>query len=267
MTTAEFVESIPEFSRLSYAEQVKRFCWLVAAQGQNVKITGAAIGACFDDVGCPKPSSVAPFLASLTRQKPPFLIKRKGFFELTRHAREQLDPALGKRSATIAVDKLLRDLPSKLSIEAEKVYLEEALTCFRHGAFRGAVVMAWNLAYDHLCKVIMNNPRHLADFSAQLPKSYPRAEISAIGGRDDFEALKESQVLQVAKSANIISASVHNILKQKLDRRNIAAHPSNITISTLTAEEFIIDLVQNVVLKFRETVPAIADQALDTPQI
>jgi hypothetical protein len=56
-------------------------------------------------------------------------------------------------------------------------------------------------------------------------------------------------VLQVAKSANIISGSVHKILKEKLDRRNIAAHPSNVTVSKLTAEDVILDLVQNVVLK------------------
>ena len=110
--------------------------------------------------------------------------------------------------------------------------------------------MVWNLAYDHLCKIVMNDAQHLAAFNTQLPRSFPKADISSINNRDDFEALKESQVLQVAKSANIISGSVHKILKEKLDRRNIAAHPSNVTVSRLTAEDFILDLIQNVVLKF-----------------
>jgi hypothetical protein len=250
MTTIEFVEYIPEFSRLNFMEQVKRYCWHLSVQRQKAKLTGADVAACFDETGCPKPSSVAPFLASLSKQKPPFLIKRNGSFELTRHAREQFDSVLGKRDTTIAVDKLLQELPSKLSVEAEKVYLEEALTCFRQSAFRAAIVMVWNLAYDHLCKVIMNNTQHFADFNSQLPKSYPKADILVIKVRDDFESLKESQVLQVAKSANIISGSVHKILKEKLDRRNIAAHPSNVAVARLTAEEFILDLVQNVMLKF-----------------
>jgi hypothetical protein len=250
MTTVEFVESIPEFSRLAYVEQVKRFCWHLAVQRQQANFNGVHVAACFDEASCPKPSSISPFLSSLASQKPPFLIKRNGSFELTRHAREQFDSVLGKRDTAIAVDKLLQDLPTKLSIEAEKVYLEEALTCFQRGAFRAAIVMVWNLAYDHLCKVILNNPRHLADFNTQLPRTYPKADILAINVRDDFEALKESQVLQVAKSANIISGSVHKILKEKLDRRNIAAHPSNVAVSQLTAEDFILDLVQNVVLKF-----------------
>ena len=248
MTPLEFVESVPEFSRLNYVEQVKRFCWHLAMQAQKAKFTGADVAACFDDTGCPRPSSVSPFLASLADQR--FLIKRNGSFELTRKAREQFDSVLGKRDTTIAVDKLLQELPGKLSIEAEQVYLEEALTCFRHSAFRAAIVMVWNLAYDHLCKVIINRPQYLSDFNTQLPKSFPKADILAINVRDDFEALKESQVLQVAKSANIISGSVHKILKEKLDRRNIAAHPSNVAVSRLTAEDFILDLVQNVVLKF-----------------
>jgi len=142
---------------------------------------------------------------------------------------------------------VLRELPSKLIVPVEKAYLDEALRCFRHDAVRAAIVMTWNLAYAHLCNVIL--VKHLPAFNTQLPLSFPRAEISTIATRDDFEALKESQVLQVAKSANIISGSVHKILKEKLDRRNIAAHPSNVVIRPETAEEFILDLVQNVVLK------------------
>jgi hypothetical protein len=39
------------------------------------------------------------------------------------------------------------------------------------------------------------------------------------------------------------------ILKEKLDRRNIAAHPANLKMLQSTAEEVIRDLVENVVLK------------------
>ncbi len=249
MTAMEFVESITGFSSLTYVEQIKRFCWHLSVQRQKIRFTGADVTSCFDDTSCPKPSSISPFLTSLASQKPPFLLRRSGSYELSRHAREQFDSVLGKRSTTIAVDKLLQDLPGKLAAEVDKIYLEEALTCFRHGAFRAAVVMTWNLAYDHLCAVILNKSQHLADFNVQLPKSFPKADILAIKSRDDFEVLKESQVLQVAKSANIISGSVHKILKEKLDRRNIAAHPSGVQISRLTAEDVILDLVQNVVFK------------------
>lgn len=247
MTEREFVSSIPGFSKLSPTEQIKRFCWYLAWHKQRQTFTGADVGSCFDAVQCPKPSSVGPFLTSLAGQKPAFLLKRSGAYALSVHAHEQFDGALGKREATVVVDKLLQDLPSHLSIQCEKVYLEEAITCFKYKAYRAAIVMTWNLAYDHLCNLVIKN--HLAAFNVQLPLSFPRADILVINSRDDLTALKESQVLQVMKSANIISGSVHKILKEKLDRRNIAAHPSGVSIAPQTAEEFIIDLVTNVVLK------------------
>jgi hypothetical protein len=56
-------------------------------------------------------------------------------------------------------------------------------------------------------------------------------------------------VLQVCASANIISGNIHKIAKEKLVRRNIAAYPSSVVTTPATAEEFIRDLVENVVLQ------------------
>ena len=109
--------------------------------------------------------------------------------------------------------------------------------------------MCWNLAFDHLCEFVLKDPSRVIDFNTQLPKSFPKAGIQAVSDRDHFTELKESEVLQVCKSAGIISGSIHKILKEKLDRRNIAAHPSGAVTSQPTAEEFIKDLVENVVLK------------------
>lgn len=61
--------------------------------------------------------------------------------------------------------------------------------------------------------------------------------------------LKESEVIEVCKSARIISGNLYKILREKLHRRNMAAHPSNVVISRLQAEDFINDLVSNVVIK------------------
>ena len=69
---------------------------------------------------------------------------------------------------------------------------------------------------------------------------------------DDFnEELKESQVLEICNSAGIITGNIHKILKEKLDRRNSAAHPSDVEIGQLQAEHFIDDLMRNVVLKIK----------------
>jgi hypothetical protein len=93
--------------------------------------------------------------------------------------------------------------------------------------------------------------KKLAEFNGQLPKTYPKADISVIATKEDFSELKESQVMQVCRSANITSKDVHKVLKEKLDRRNTYAHPSTITLAPQTAEEYIIDLVNNGVLMLK----------------
>jgi hypothetical protein len=55
--------------------------------------------------------------------------------------------------------------------------------------------------------------------------------------------------LQVCRSANIITNDLLKILREKLDKRNTAAHPSTVEIAPHTAEEYIIDLITNAVLK------------------
>jgi len=93
---------------------------------------------------------------------------------------------------------------------------------------------------------VLKEPARLADFNTQLPKSFSKPEIKSVLIRDHFTELRESHVLQVCASANIISKSLHNILTEKLKRRNTAAHPSGTVTPQPTAEEFIGDLVENV---------------------
>lgn len=247
MNAREFAATIADFSRMEAIEQTKRFCWYLVKHENRNSFTVSDIERCFDDAKCPMSFYIHDVVRRLADQQPPFLRRRGTEWDLTIQAHEELNPLLGDREATVIVDDLLRSLPEKLGIEVEKAFLEEALICFRHEAFRAAIVMAWNLAYDHLCNVILQ--KALATFNTQLTKTFKRPPITSIAKRDDFEALKESEVLQVAKSANIISGNVHKILKAKLDRRNAAAHPSHVSITRLTAEEFITDLVENVVLK------------------
>jgi hypothetical protein len=182
------------------------------------------------------------------KRKPPEALGSlsKGF-RLEKRVRDALDARFGQRPTAVYVDKLLAGLPDRIPNVNQKGYLVEALVCFRTAAFRAAIVMTWNLAYDHICELEI--AKHLPDFNVQLPKSFPKADILVINKREDFELLKESQVLQVCKSANIISDNVHKIAKEKLVRRNIAAHPSAIVTTPATAEEFIRDLVENVVLQ------------------
>lgn len=247
MSLNEFCNSIERFSTWSHADKIKLFAWHLHTHEQKKTFSAAQIGECYNSLNMAQPSLVHPFLAAMASRKPPQAIKTSAGYCLERHVREVLDAKYGQRAGTIHVHKLLAELPMKIPSLIEKEFLKEALVCFKHGAFRAAIVMAWNLGYDHLCEFVL--AKHLGAFNMQLPKTFPKAGIAAITKREDFSELKESQVLQVCRSALIITDSLHKILKEKLDRRNIAAHPSGVTISEPTTEEYIKDLVENAVVR------------------
>jgi hypothetical protein len=136
---------------------------------------------------------------------------------------------------------------------AEREFLREALICYRHEAFRAAIVMSWILAFDHLLTFVLKH--HLVAFNNQWPKSFlkqnQKARVQEIRTRDDFSELKESEVLTVCKSAAIITPDLYKILDEKLGKRNSAAHPSTITIGQIQAEGVIDYLVNNIILRLK----------------
>lgn len=249
MELESIVKTVSAFHHWSHTEKIKFFGWFIHDNRNKTHFEAKDIAACFDLLSLAKPSSIHPLLVALTKKKPPELLKSNQGYRLESRVRTEFDKKYGQRESTVHVDKLLTELPNQVQLPGERGYLEEALICFRHGAFRAAIVMSWNLAFDHLCQFVLGDSSRLAAFNTQLPKTYPKAGFPSVGQRDDFTELKESQVIQVCRTANIINTNVNKILKEKLDRRNIAAHPSTTGTSQVTAEEFIRDLIENVVLK------------------
>lgn len=249
MELEDIVSGIPGFSGWTDANKIRFFAWFIHSKRGRERFTPADIRACYDKLSMDKPADVNPYLAKMVSRKPREALRNAQGYALEKRVRDPLEARYGQRAATAQVDKLLSELPTKIPNIVEREFLNEALTCFRHKAFRASIVMTWNLAYDHLCEYVLS--KHLADFNTQLPKTYPKADISAIAKKEDFSELKESQVLQVCRSANITSKDVHKVLKEKLDRRNSYAHPSTLTCAPQTAEEYIIDLINNVVLMLK----------------
>jgi hypothetical protein len=245
----QIVNDIPGFANWSHADTITFFAWFLHSKENRERFKPADIKACFAELGMHEPSAIGPFLTAMERRKPRQLLRDSRGYALEKRVRDSLEAKYGRRDATAKADKLLLELPAKLPNVAERSFLDEAIICFRYKAFRAAIVMTWNLAYDHLCEYVLNNPTRLADFNTQLPKSFKKPRISAINKRDDFSELKESEVLQVCRSSNIITNDMFKVLKEKLDKRNTAAHPSTVVIAPHTAEEYIIDLVTNAVVK------------------
>jgi hypothetical protein len=243
MTPREFVATIPGFGELTPTEQVKRFCWYLVNDSGKSPFTGTDVGRCFTEAHVHKPTSVSAFLGALRNQK--ILIQGATGYVIAHGMNDKLGVEPTIRDSTIVVDRLLTDLPAKLTLPFERSFLEEALICFRHQAFRAAVVMTWNLTYDHFCNWILAH--HLTAFNAYLgTKNF---SLKAIKRREDFEEFKESEVIKAAETAQVIGSNIYKILKDGLDKRNIAAHPNTVGINKLNAESTISDLIANVVLK------------------
>jgi hypothetical protein len=139
-------------------------------------------------------------------------------------ARAEYDKYLPARDATVKVDKLLSDLPGKVPDAAERDFLSEALICFRNKAFRASIVMTWNLTYFHLCTHVLKHK--LAEFNAEYPTRHPgihkKAKAPVIGKIEDVASdLKESEMIEICRSANILTKEQFNALDRQIGRRRI----------------------------------------------
>lgn len=246
MTLEEFTRGVSGFDTANHADRIRLFAWyLHTHEGKDV-FQPSDIKHCFEMLSLAQPRGIGTFISAMVDRREA-LKATGGGYRLERTLKERFDRQYGQRAITVAVEKLLLELPAKIPTLAERVFLEETIICVRNRAFRAAIVMAWNLAYDHLCHLIFT--KHLTTFNTRLPIRYPKEELKAIRTLDDFELIAESKVVEVCSSAGIISDSVNKVMKEKLTRRNLAAHPSGIAVSQSTAEDCITDLVNNVVLK------------------
>lgn len=246
MELVDFVQhAVPGLSDWKHADKIRFFAWYIHVHQGQAQFTPADIRRCYDTLHLDKPASIDTFIRAMVERSPRETLKNGSGYRLEARVRSVFDNKYGQRASTLLVDNLLSDLPTRVPNLTERKYLDETLRCFRAGAFRGTIIMAWNLAYSHLCTHVFT--KRLSDFNAALPRVHPR--LTPVAQQEDFAEMKESQVIQACRTANITSKNMGQILQEKLARRNMAAHPSEVEIDRLTAEETIKSLVENVVLK------------------
>ena len=168
------------------------------------RFTQPDIRSCFDarNMSCP---NLSQEFKRLVEKRPKVLLPDSSGYRLESAIRKKLDDKYAEHETTIAVSQLLRDLLGKVSDEAECHFLSEAIKCYRHKAFRAAIIMAWNLAYDHLLRWILKDPTRLSTFNASILArvGQKRGNGLVIAKREDFEDLKESEVLDIMGLASL----------------------------------------------------------------
>jgi hypothetical protein len=199
------VNRINKFSDWPHVEKIKFFAWFLHSVKKRERFAPADIRACYDAIDSEKPTDVNPYIHALEHKKPKELLRdSKRELYLAKPIRDALEAKYGHREITVQVTKLLLELPEKLPDLSERIFLEETLTCYRHGAFRAAVVMAWNLAYHHLCDYVLKNK--LSNFNTRWPLVYPghhkkRKQTYCIDGRfyRGAKGLRNGRNLQLSR--------------------------------------------------------------------
>ena len=246
MELAEFALQIPGFEGLQPRAQIRLFGWFLHVHRGSATFDNGAIRSCFRKIGLPTPN-IAVYLPRMAARKPPDLIRQRDRYNLARPIRLTLDAKYGTSEKVVVVTRLLADLPAKVPDKAESVFLAEALGCYKAGAYRGATIMVWNLAFHHVQQWIMADPQRLIDFNHALPRKFPK-HSTTITRIDDFEEIKEADVIDICRTGKLLSKATIEILWEKLKRRNLAAHPSLVIVSQSQADDTITDLVNNIVL-------------------
>jgi hypothetical protein len=248
MELADLVRDIQDFDAMPPRRKICLFGWFLHVHRGAEKFDNNAIRRCFRDVGLAVPD-VTVYLPRMAGGKPPQLIRNRGTYSLERTVRQSLHARYGIHQSTMTVTKLLADLPAKIPDAAAKVFLVEALNCYKACAYRAAIIMAWNLAFHHLLKWILADPTRVAEFNAAIPKRFPQRTNLSIACLDTFDELKEADIVEICRTAKLFSRNLVDILRDKLKRRNMSAHPSLVTITQHQADDAISDLVHNVVLR------------------
>jgi hypothetical protein len=243
----DFASSTSGFYRKTAVEQILALAWFAEARQERACFDAPFMRQCFREAGVDGPD-MSVYLPRLAAKKPPQLIKEKNGYRLAGAVRRELDNKLGADPTVTAVAKSLTDLPSKIPDLAEREFLTEALNCYRVKAYRAAIVMVWNLTYDHLVRWIVDSPERLSSFNGGITTKYPK-KILVVAKHEDTDELKESELIEVARTAKLLDKNMTQTLKDKLHRRNMAAHPSRVVIGQHSADDMITDLVANVILK------------------
>jgi hypothetical protein len=247
MELDELIGRATNFDAMTPREQIALLAWHIHSHRKLEVVTYAAVRDCFRALNV-APPDVTVYMPRMAETEPRELLRTRSGFKLAGHLRRSLEARYGNHPTVVMVSNLLSDLPAKVPDLAERTFLKEAIDCYRVAAYRAAIVMTWNLAFDHLIAWLVRDVARLNAFNSAIGRRYPKKSSLTITAREDFEELKESETIEVCYTAKLIARNVTEVLREKLKRRNMAAHPSQIVVNQPQADDAITDLVNNVVL-------------------
>jgi hypothetical protein len=150
---------------------------------------------------------------------------------------------------TDAVSNRLRTLSLKLN-DTQQHLISEMIACLESGAFRSAVVMGWNFAYDFMRQWVFDH--HLQNFNRFLIGHFVdrngNSLYEPIINYEDFYSGRPGEwtVIDTWHLAGTIDGKTRDHLRQCLRKRNDYAHPSFKQPSVHQANAYIEDLIDTI---------------------
>jgi hypothetical protein len=248
-----FLAQIPDLKGKTPAELIHYFVYFLTVVKEQAAASVGDVTNCFGVARVAKYSNVRAYLSNHSRSiggRRPQFIKVKSGYQLERNHEAELGATLQTGPARTQAADALNGLLSDLTDRDEKAFLQEAIDCYRIDARRASIVLVWILTLHHLFQYVLKHK--LAAFNVELAKvTDKRVKVKSVATVDDFGDIPESILIGLLRSAGVISNDVRKILDVKLGIRNTSAHPSAVLISQVKTTDFIIDLIQNVILKYK----------------
>lgn len=257
MTIHQFLRNFPNFIEFSRRSKILLLSYYLRQYHGLIEFSSSNIKDCCQGIVKP-PSQLPQQLDLLSKGRDSALMKgsKRGFYSLTISGITEVDNyLLADNKAEAIIDKLISDaIPylkkviSKVSVENQRIFMAESISCLHVDARRATIIMTWSGAIGHLYDYIIMHK--LVEFNDALHNRNDRHSNLTISNKDDFSDIKDSVFLETCRSAHIITNDVRKILDEKLGIRNTCAHPSNIEVHPSKVVNFVEDLIDNVILKY-----------------
>lgn len=246
-----FILQVENFDELPKAELIDYFVYFITVINEEDVADSRQLKECFEVLRTEPYSNIPSYLSKKSKRgKGKKFIKKANGYILERTLELDLQKTLSTGPSKKETSFLLRNMLEDIVDSHQRGFLHEAIDCYEIGAKRASIVLAWILSVNHLYKYIYKHKINEFD-AVLLANKDKRIKITKLTSIDDFSEIPEGKFIEFCRSAKIITNDVRKILDEKLGTRNSSAHPSGISISELKATEFIQDLVENVVLKYK----------------
>lgn len=129
-----------------------------------------------------------------------------------------------------------------------RAYLDEAVDCYEAGAYRGAVLMVWSAAIEHLYSVITAHQGGLKTLEGANKERFGSSRgYRRVSQKGDLLYLGDKNLLLLCEDAGVFNRNARRLLEERLELRNRCGHPTGYVIGRDEAVVYVESLVNNVI--------------------